>query len=194
VSAASAGQASASLSSGGEKRADRPGRVHAERQDLRVAHRVDLARQARHFLALGIEQHHRRIAADVKAGADLLRARAVAVDVDRHEAARALDEVLPVEERRLDLVARRAPLRAPVDEDGLVGAARVGERGVDLGVARGLLPGDAVDVIGGGRGRGRCHGGGGRRRRRDSFGRLAAAEQQKGGRGGGRERGAESRY
>ena len=83
----------------------------------------------------------------MKARPDLLRARAVAVDVDRHEAARALDEILPVEERRLDLVARRAPLRAPVDEDRLVGAARMGERGIDLGVARSLLPCDAAVAV-----------------------------------------------
>ena len=127
----------------GEHRADRPRRVHAERQHLAVADRVDLAGQARHLLALRVEEDHRRIAADVKAGADLLRPGAVAVDVDRNEAARALDEVLAVEERRLDLVARRAPLRAPVDEDRLVLALGDGEGGVDLAVAGGLLPGDA---------------------------------------------------
>src|SRR6185503_10771037 len=109
-------------------------RVHAERQHLGVADRIDFARQPRDLLALRIEQDHGRITADLEAGADLLRARAVAVDVDRDERARALDEVLAIEERRLDLVAWRAPLGAPVDEDRLVLAACRGEGSVYLGV------------------------------------------------------------
>ena len=156
----------------GEDRADRPGRVHAEGEHFAVADRVDFAGQARHLLPLRREQDHRRIAADLEARTDLLRARAVAVDVDRNEGARALDEVPAVEERRLDLVARRAPLRAPVHEDRLVLVARTGERGVDLAVVGSVAPGDArLRMLAAGSlgrvGRGAlCVGAGGRRRRR----------------------------
>jgi hypothetical protein len=76
--------------------------------------RVDFARQASDLGAFRLEQDQRRIAAHLEARAQLLRARQVAIDVDRHEGARALDEVLPVEESCLELVARRAPLRTPI--------------------------------------------------------------------------------
>ena len=120
----------------GEHRLDRPaarpGRAAARSVYLR---RVDLAGQARDLGAVGVEQHHRRVAADLEARAELLRARAVAVDVDGDEGARALDEVLAVEQRRLELVARRAPVRAPVQQHRLALGAGLRERGVDVGIA-----------------------------------------------------------
>ena len=90
-----------------------------ERQHLHVLIGVGFAGQPRDLLSVGREQHHRRIAAHLEARTQLLRARRVAVDVDRHEEARPLDEVLAVEDRRLDLVARRAPHGAPVEEQRL---------------------------------------------------------------------------
>ena len=95
--------------------------------------------QTRDLGAVRREQDHRRVAADVEACALPLRARAVAVDVDRDEVPRPLDEVLPIEDRRLDLVARRAPRRAPVQEHRLVRGLGRGERAVDVA----CMPGDA---------------------------------------------------
>ena len=83
-------------------------------------------------LPSGGEQHHRRVAADVEARAQLLRTLRVAVDVDGDEIARALDEVLAGEDRRLHFVARRAPDRAPIEEERLVLGFRLDERGVDI--------------------------------------------------------------
>ena len=156
--------------------------VHAQAQHLRVLRRIDLARQARQLGAVGAEEHHRRVAAHLEAGAQLLRAGAVAVDVDRHEGARALDEVHAVEQRRLDLIARRAPLGAPVDEDRLAVGLGLRKGGVDLGVAARVLPGDALGacVVGRcGRDRGGC------RCRRRRVGGLGAGGEH----GGDREQG-----
>ena len=93
---------------------DRTRAVHPHRQHLHVLLGIGLAGQAHDFPAVGSEQNHRRIAGDIEARAELLCARAVAVDVYGDKKARALDEILAIEERRLDLVTRRAPHRAPV--------------------------------------------------------------------------------
>jgi hypothetical protein len=110
----------------------RVGESHVE--DGRVVFHVDTTRQARDLLAVRAEQDHRRVAHDAERLAVLLRARCIAIEIDRHEQARALLELPLVEDRRLDLGAGRAPLGAPVQEQGLVGRFRRGEGGVELAV------------------------------------------------------------
>ena len=80
------------------------------------------------------EQDHRGVAHHAKALALLLCARRVAVQVDRHEQAAALLELPPIEDRRLDLRAGRAPLGAPVQEQWLGSRPCSREGGVDIAV------------------------------------------------------------
>ncbi len=104
-------------------------------EQLHVLRRVDRACEARQLLPAAAQQHHGRIAAHLEALAEHLAARAVGVDVDRHERARLLDEVRPREDGALHLVARRAPHGGPEEEDRLVPGARVLEGAVNVGDA-----------------------------------------------------------
>jgi hypothetical protein len=75
---------------------------------------IDLAGEPRDLPAVWLEQDHGRISAHFEARSEPLRIGAVAVDVYGNEKARPLDEILTIEDGRLDLIARRAPHRAPV--------------------------------------------------------------------------------
>ena len=124
----------------GQHRLDGAAAGQAQLQHAQHLRRVDLARQAGELLAVVAEQDHGRITAHLEARAQALGAGVVAVDVDRDEGARLLDEVGAVEQRGLELVARRAPLGAPVQQHRLLLAASLGEGALDVGVAGGLLP------------------------------------------------------
>ena len=106
-----------------------------------VALDIDTARQARDLGAVGAKQDHRRVTHDAEVLALLLRARCIAIEIDRHEQLRALLELAPVEDRGLDLRAGRAPLSAPVEVQRLV--RRLGRREGGLHVA-----GEPVDTGG----------------------------------------------
>ena len=104
---------------------------------------IDFARQTRQLGPVGAQQDHRRIATHVEARSQPLCAGPVAIDEHRHEGARALGEVLPIEQRRFEVVARRTPARAPVQQDRLALGAPLLEDCIDVGVTGGANPGDA---------------------------------------------------
>ncbi len=131
---------------GGQRILHRARAVHRHRQDAHVLVSINFAGESRDLAAVRLEQDHRRIAAHLEARALALRARLVTVDVYRHEKARALDKILAIEDRGLDLIARRAPRGAPVEEHGLALLLGGREGGIDVA----LVPRDAV--IGMGRG------------------------------------------
>jgi hypothetical protein len=135
--------AGAGRQGGGERLLDRARSVHAHRQHPHVLIDLDLARQARDLAAIGREQDHRRIAADLETVAESLRAGAIAVDVHRHEKAGALDEILTVEDRRLDLIAGRTPHGSPVEEHRLVLRLRRREGRVDIAFCQAIPRPDA---------------------------------------------------
>ena len=137
----------------------RPAATHTHRQHAHVLIGVDLARQARDLAAVRSEQDHGRIAADLEARSLLLRARAVAVDVNGNEETRPVDEILAIEDRGLDLVAGRTPDRAPIQKHRLVLRARRGKGRVDVA----FPPGDASVSVG------RSHRRGSRRQRRRCY-------------------------
>ena len=91
-----------------------------ELQHLQHFARVGFAGQARPFLALRAEKQQGWVASHLEAGAKRLRTRAVAIDIHRHKCAGALDEIRPIEKCGLELIARRAPLRAPVQQNRLL--------------------------------------------------------------------------
>ena len=162
---------------------DRPRAVKPERQQLQVFLRIDFARQARNLAAVRAQQQGGRVAAHLEPCAKLLRAGLVAIEVDRHEAAALVDEVGAVEDRGLDLVARRAPGSTPVQKHRLAELARFGEHGVHLGFAARLAPGDGGAGDGAGRNSGRCLG----RHRGGQHGtgrRFQCADSRAGGGGG----------
>ena len=146
----------------------RIGQRHIE--DGGVTGHVDPAGQSRDFLPVRAEQDHRRVTVYCEGLAVLLRAGRVAIEIDGHEQARALLELPLVEDRRLDLRARRTPLGAPVQEQGLIGRLRRGEGGVYVAV-------EPVDALGkmSLAGAGRCSG----RWCRVGSGRLAAAARKR---------------
>ena len=72
-------------------------------QQLHDLRRVGLAGQPRQLGAVGAIQHHRRVAADLEARAEFLRAGQIAVDPHRDQRLAALDEVVAVEQRGLQL-------------------------------------------------------------------------------------------
>ena len=101
---------------------------------------VDFARQPGDFGAFAVEQHHRWVAADLEPLAEFLCSRAVTVHVHCDKRPRRGSKVLAIEERGLELVARRAPRGAPVHEHGLLGGARLGEGAVNVGIGRSSEP------------------------------------------------------
>ena len=128
----------------GEHGLGRPAARQPELQQLQHLRRIGFARQAGDLGAVGAHQHHRRVAAHLEAAAELLRAGPIAVDLHRHQRLAAFDEVMPVEQRGLQLIARRAPLRTPVQQDRLVLGTREHERALDVGIVGRRLPGHAV--------------------------------------------------
>ena len=156
----------------------RPAAGQAELQHRHHLRRVGLARQAGDLGAVGREQHHRRVAADLEAAAELLRAGAVAVHVHGDEALRQRGEILAVEEGGLELVARRAPGGAPVQQHRLVLGAGLGEGALDIGVGGGGQPGHVGGRQAGG-GVGRQHREPARHQQRGSEGKVAVGAQRR---------------
>ncbi|MNM91662.1 hypothetical protein D3C81_1039670 [compost metagenome] len=107
--------------------------------------RVVAAGDAGDFVALRVEHDQCGIAAHAEAFAPRLRAFLVAVQVHRHEFAGQCDEGRILEQPGLELVARRAPHRAPVQQHRLATLGGFVEGIIHIALA----PGD-----GGGRGGG----------------------------------------
>jgi hypothetical protein len=89
-------------------------RVRRELEQCDEALAVDFARQAAHFVAARPEYDQCGIAAHLEALGQLLRAGAVAVDVQRHQRARRRNHVGTTENARLEAIAWRAPGRSPI--------------------------------------------------------------------------------
>ena len=160
------------LADRGQDLRDRVGVAQRDVENRGVALDIDTARQARDLGAVGAKQDHRRVTDDPEVLALLLRARGVAIEIDGHEQLRALLEFAPVEDRRLDLRAGRAPLGAPVQVQRLVRRLGRGERGVHVASE----PVDAGRMMGVGQGR---RSSGGRNVGRGCrCGRLATARRQ----------------
>ena len=109
-----------------------------QRQHLGCVH---LTGQAGDLAAVGPHQDHGGVAAHLEPAPQFLRARHITVDVHRHQRLGLLDEILPVEQGGLELVARWAPGRTPVQQQWFFVAAGPGERPLDIGVAASLQPG-----------------------------------------------------
>ena len=101
----------------------------------------------------GIQHHERRVAGNAERLAPFLRAGLIAIEVHRHEQLALGDEVGPREDRGLELLAGRAPARAPIQQHGLVRGLRRGERRPDVTAE----PVDARRVGMAVHGRGGCH-------------------------------------
>ena len=125
----------------GEHGLDRPAAGHAELQYGHDLRRVDLARQPGDFAAIGIEEHHRGVAIDLEPLAKFLRAGPVTVDMHGHKGAGLGGEILAVEERALELIARRAPGGAPVQEQRFLVAPGLRKSTLDIGIGCGRYPG-----------------------------------------------------
>ena len=85
-----------------------------------IQREVHVAGDARDLGAIGLEHHDGGITRNAKLIAQLLRVGQIAIEIHRDEQFRLLDEVRTIEHRRLELLARRAPLRAPVQQHGFV--------------------------------------------------------------------------
>ena len=152
----------------GQRGLDRGAGVQRQAEHLHVLGRIDLAGQTGEFTAVGLEQDHGRVTAHLELRAEFLCAGCVTVQVNGDEGLAALGEIGPVEDRRLDLVARRAPDGAPVEKHRLVGLARLGKYGLEARTL-GSDPGD------------------GRLRAGRGLGRLRAGQQQQADGAGGAE-------
>ena len=108
---------------------------------------VEAAGDATDFGFVRIEREHRRIAGDAEMLSPALRALFISIEIQRHEELRLLDERRVRKHGGFELVAGRAPDRAPVEQHRFV--LRLGRRErffhaavvpVDAGRLCGLLP------------------------------------------------------
>src|SRR5690606_30700046 len=115
-----------------------------------VEGQVHAAGNAGELGAVRRERENRRIAENAERVAPPLGARVVAVEIDGHEELELSAYVFSAEDVRFEIRAVRAPLRAPIEENRLLGRASRREGRVDIGVepvyaGRCAKPGTAVE-------------------------------------------------
>ncbi len=143
---------------------------------------VVAAGHAGDFVALWVQHDQGRIAAYAEALTPGLRSFLVAIQIDGHEFAGQRDEGRVLEQARLELVARRAPDRAPVQQHRLAAVGGFGEGIVHIALA----PGDSLGrrrCLGGVGGGNRGRGAGAQRRSQQQHGKRDAHQQHLEGQG-----------
>jgi hypothetical protein len=128
--------------------------VQGQIKHVRVAGQVAATGDARQLGAIGFQHHHRGISQHAECIGDALCTRRIPIKVYRHELAQRLLEITAREYMRLQVVAGRTPLGAPVEEDQLVLLRGGGEGGIDVA----LEPVDALDMGDAGGSSWRCAG------------------------------------
>ncbi|VTQ63935.1 Uncharacterised protein [Stenotrophomonas maltophilia] len=143
---------------------------------------VIAAGHAGDFVALWVQHDQGRIAAYAEALAPGLRTFLVAIQVDGNEFAGQRDESRVLEQAGLELVARRAPDGAPVQQHRLAAVGGLGEGIIDVALA----PGDSLGRrgrLGGVGGGNRGRGAGAQRRSQQQHGKRDAHRQHLEGQG-----------